>query len=318
MNKQQEILDNGVLVSVVIVNYNGARFIRDCLESVAKHVELPHEVIVVDNASGDESCEIVSEEFPEVRLIALEDNYGFSCGNNIGARAASGRYLLLLNVDTVLESSIAPAIEMLESDEKIGVLGSRLSYADGSLQPSIGYEHTALRLTLSWLGLGRFKSAPRIFKRFEPSPAYYDKVRRDLDWVSGAFLITPLSLWGRLNGLDEAYFMYIEDVDYCKRAREAGFEVCYTPSVRVTHYEGSDRPWIGEGALYSTMDSYLHYSGKFHGHAAKDVLRYSLGVVMLLRSAAFALSSWLTRSKVHSDKATAFFKVSRALIGGGR
>ena len=149
------IFCSDVSLSILIVNYNGRDFLGPCLESIRKYVAVPFEVIVVDNASHDGSVDYLIKNYPDVRVIASQVNTGFSGGNNLAARDATGRYLLLLNNDTVVCSSIDPLIHLMELNEDAGVLGCRLSYGNGKQQESIGYKPNVLSLVCSWTPLSR-------------------------------------------------------------------------------------------------------------------------------------------------------------------
>ncbi|GAB64077.1 MAG: glycosyltransferase family 2 protein [Candidatus Jettenia sp.] len=301
-------------LSILIINYNKKDYLSECLESINRHVCIQHEVIVVDNASSDDSCEFVRENFPDVNLIASKRNLGFSGGNNLGAAHAKGEILLLLNNDTRLISSLSPAINKFDTHKQLGVLGCRMYYGDGSFQPSFGFEHDPLRQVLSWLGLGSYLLLPNIFKRVDVDERRYSFYQYDVAWVSGAFMMTRRDLWEKLGGLDERYFMYVEDVDYCKRVRETGYRVCYTPYVKIIHYQGAGSAWIGENALLNTKRSYLLYTKKFYGKYSVVFLRTGLCIVMFLRAIAFYFLSLFSKSIVAKEKAKAFMKVSFQLL----
>lgn len=301
------------LVSVIIVNYNGKRFLDECIGSVRKNAGCPHEIILVDNASTDESAEYVEKNFPGVRLVRSKKNLGFTAGNNLGARSAKGKYLLLLNNDTRLLTSLTPAVREFDNDTKLGALGCRMYFNGGGFQASTGYEHTPLRILLTWTGLYRLTSST-LFREIDEDETRYKRFRKDADWVTGAFLMTPKSLWDSLGGLDENFFMYVEDGDYCKRVRQAGFKVAYTPEVEIIHYRGGGRAaWGGEKALLNQMDSYAVYTRKFHGRLALIWLRCALGAVMACRALAyFSLS--MTGGPEMKEKRRAFFKAALRLF----
>lgn len=293
-----------ILLSIIIVNYNGRRYLADCLASISEHASCSYEIIVVDNASTDGSREYLREHFPHVRLIESEKNLGFSGGNNLGAKASKGSLLLLLNNDTRLTSSLAPAVNEFDTDKQLGVLGCRMSYGNGAFQPSVGFEHTPLRVVLSWIGIGGFSFAPRIFKRVDDEESHYT-IPLEGAWVSGAFLMTRRDIWEELSGLDERYFMYIEDVDYCKRSRMTGYKVAYTPSVTIIHYEAGGKSWIGDRALTDSMRSYIVYFDKFSNRYAALFVRAGLSVVMSGRAFAYSLGSLIFKSPVYGEKAAA-------------
>jgi GT2 family glycosyltransferase len=242
-------------------------------------------------------------------------NLGFAAGNNLGVRHASGELLLLLNNDTQCLGSLVALVAVMR-DRSVGVAGCMLRYADGRLQYSIGFEHTPSRIVLSWLGLGRFAGAARCFKRVESRADYYVDYRPEVDWVSGACLLTRRALWQRLGGFDETFFMYCEDVDYCRRVRLAGYTVAYAPAGEVLHYEGAGKLWAGESTLLRTSRSYLLYVSKHFGRGVRVAVGLGLGSVFLARSlcygarAVLGRSAQLPREKFHAYARAAGFLVS--------
>lgn len=295
-----------VLLSIIIVNFNGERFVRPCLESIRDLVTCQYEVIFVDNASEDDSCGIVRREFPWVNLIESKVNTGFTGGNNAGALVARGDLLLLLNNDTVLQTDVQAAIDHFR-DHMIGIVGVRLRYADGRQQPSVGFEHTPWRIALSWLGLAKVAWLPSVFRRSEVAEGFYALAHRGVAWVSGAALLTRKNLWDSLRGLDEDFFMYVEDIDYCRRARDMGYCVVYEPSVLVLHHEGAGRRWIGEQALLRTMRSYKVYTRKHYGAASTCILSICLWLVMLARSLVYGAISVLSGDRIWYEKRRGYF-----------
>lgn len=302
------------ILSIIVVNHNGRRFLHDCLKSINEYAQCNHELIVVDNASTDGSCEYLREYFPQVRVIENDRNLGFSAGNNIGSALAQGELLLLLNNDTRLTTSLLPAIKEFAEDDRLGVLGCKIYHGDGGLQLSIGYELTPLRAVLSWTGLNSLRFAPSIFKRIENNEGRYATFR-ETAWLSGAFLMTRRSLWKKLGGLDERYFMYIEDVDYCKRVRVLGYKVAFTPAIEIIHHEGGGKAWIGEKALKDSMKSYVIYLKKFHNKHSPFFVRTGLGIIMIARALAYSIASFISGSHIYTEKKKAYFKTAQYLIG---
>jgi GT2 family glycosyltransferase len=300
-------------VSVLVVNFNGERLLAGCLDAIRQWVDVPHEVIVVDNGSDDGSVALIEAKYPEARLVRSERNLGFTGGNNLAAAHATAPLLLLLNADARLASALTAALELASRDE-VGAVGCRLTYPGGRLQASIGYEHTPVRLVASWLGLDRVRRAPALCHRTVTDPAHYDVEHRDVAWVSGACLITRAEVWRRLGGLDERYFMYVEDVDYCRRVRDLGLRVAYTPDTTVEHLEAGGRSWVGRRALLSTSRSYAIFTRKFYGGAAEILVRAALGLVFVLRAAAYQASTLATASPDVRDKAASYFAAGRALL----
>lgn len=294
------------MISVLIVNFNGIHLLRNCIEAVRAHAPIGTEIIVHDNGSSDGSASFVEQNFPDVRLSRSMDNLGFVGGNNAAARLALGSHLLLLNSDTIVRTSLKPMIDLLESDSAIWVVGCRLLYGDETVQESIGQRLGPLRLALSWAPLASRLNA---FRRTLPRRSrLYEAKRVDCDWVSGACLLTSSASWKMLGGLDQRYFMYMEDVDYCERVRRAGGKISYTAATVVTHLEGAGRPWIGRRAVLNTATSYTIYVSKFYGLTGRLLLRMLLPPVWWSRAAGHWLMHLLGKDAYGAEKATAYFR----------
>lgn len=301
-------------LSIIIVNYNGKHFLSDCLSSIKQHVSCSHEIILVDNASSDNSCDFIQKNFPEVTLIASPTNTGFTGGNNIGAKYAHGEFLLLLNNDTVLKTDIVAAIDQFR-DSTLGALGCRLVYGDGSFQPSYGYEHKPLRLILFWSGLGDLAKSIKFLNLSENNDQLYLSTHPSVAWVSGAFLLTRRSIWEQLSGLDETYFMYVEDVDYCKRVNALGYRTSYFPDVKIVHFGGGGRPWLGARGLHNTTRSYLIFMDKFYSRTEKLLLRLGLGIVFGIRATMYGFLALTKNSSVYKEKSVGFYSAVGLLLG---
>jgi hypothetical protein len=231
-------------LSVIVVSYNTKDLTKACIESVMNEgSKLDFEVIVVDNNSKDGSVTELKKlwrKYKNLKLIENKENSGFSKANNQGAREASGKYILLLNSDTVVKRfSFKRFIAFAEKKEDAGVVGARLLNPDGSLQASCFYFPTIKNAIREyWLGQkGLFdKYAPKGNKPVEVEAL-----------VGAAVLITPKALQ-KVGLLDERYFMYFEDVDYCRRVWEKGLKVYYLPEVRVLHYHGASGKKLADSA----------------------------------------------------------------------
>jgi len=201
---------------------------------------------------------------------------------------------------------------------EVGVAGCQLRYGDGRIQFSVGYEHTPARIVLSWLGFEKNYNMPKLFRRLETNPNFYQTSQSSVAWVSGACFATKRSLWNLVSGLDENYFMYCEDVDYCHRIREKGLLVSYVADTIVTHYEGAGKSWIGVGALLTTLGSYFYYTNKHFGSASARITSGLLSLVFALRASIFTLlagtTSKVDRRKLRILKAGGFATASRVAI----
>lgn len=227
-------------VSIIIVNWNVRELLRACLQSLRDAAGLPAarmQVIVVDNASADGSAAMVRDEFPEVVLLANQDNLGFGKANNQALPLCTGRHVLLLNPDTVvLHGAVARMLDMMDAEADLAVLGCRLLNGDGTLQRWTGGAYPRLlNLANHYFFLDRLLPAS-----WRPMPLYLDRdVAEDIevDWISGAcMLLNGAHLHGRLFNPD--YFMYGEDMELCHRLKTAGGRVVYTPRASIIHYQG--------------------------------------------------------------------------------
>ncbi|MEJ0020994.1 MAG: glycosyltransferase family 2 protein [Candidatus Doudnabacteria bacterium] len=218
-------------LSVIILNYNTKDFLQKCLGSVfASLTNSQFEVIVPDNGSIDGSIEMVKNNFPQVKLIENNANLGFSAGNNVALRQALGRYCLLLNSDTeVKPDTLDLSIKYMDAHQDVGVMGCKVLLPDGKL-------HEASRR--------RFPNPANAFLRlfgFRKFSGYnYQNIPVDremeVDSVVGAYLLIRKSVMDKIGLLDEEFFMYGEDLDWCWRVKEAGFKVVYYPGAEITHF----------------------------------------------------------------------------------
>jgi N-acetylglucosaminyl-diphospho-decaprenol L-rhamnosyltransferase len=259
-------------LSIIIVNWNVRDLLRDCLRSIeAGRDDLTLEVIVVDSASSDGSVEMVRAEFPWVHLMACVENVGFPRGNNIGLAKAAGAYLLLLNPDTlVLENALPAMVAYLRSQPEIGALGPKLLNPDGSIQSS--------RRRFPTLATGFFEStwlerlAPDVLKHYYALDLP-DDVTGDVDWVTGACIMVPRAAYETVGGLDEGYYMYSEELDWCRRIKESGRRVVYYPPARVIHHYGKSSEQAVTARHINFQRAKLRYFRKYHGRGAAMALR---------------------------------------------
>jgi GT2 family glycosyltransferase len=214
------------MVSLVILSYNKRDLTSSCLNSIFKHIPANEcEVIVVDNASSDDSVEYIKKHFPKVKLIENKKNSGFAGGCNIGAKHAKGDYILFLNNDAELSSDPLPKMtEVFENNSDAGIVGGLLVNHKGSLQRSFGSFYTVLNVAYLL-----FAGENGELKRFKSQAV------TSTDWVSGGFMLVKRSVFEKMKGFNESYFMYIEDMDLCYRIKKEGFEVYTTPYVKVKH-----------------------------------------------------------------------------------
>ncbi len=257
-------------MSIIILNWNTRDLLVECLLSAEKqagHLEI--ELIVVDNASTDDSLTVLQRDFPQVKVVASQVNVGFAAGNNLGVKEARGRYFLLLNTDAFLEpGALSKMVTLLDSSPDAGLCGARLINRDGSFQAS----HTSFpSLASEFLirsGLGRLLNG-----RHYPSRGP-DRARgpRPVDYVEGACLLCRPAAYEQVGGLDASFFMYAEEVDLCMALHRAGWTVWYHPEAEVIHFGGassSSRRPEREGDLYAST---VRYFNKHHGRSMASLV----------------------------------------------
>jgi len=229
-------------LSIVIVNYNTRQLLDDCLASIVA-AEAPAgglEVIVVDNASSDGSQALVREKYPAVQLIASEENRGFSAANNLGMDVANGRTILFLNSDTRLEpDALVKPLAYLDQQPKVGALTVRLIYPTGERDPD---NHRGF--PTPWNAICHFSGLSKLFPNDPRFNGYFQSYKNmqethPVDVIAGSYMLMPMALCRELGGWDETYFFYGEDIDFCYRIREAGYQIIYYPHVEVLHYKGA-------------------------------------------------------------------------------
>jgi len=269
-------------LSIVILSWNVCDLLRQCLKSVARdrplsadHPPLATEIIVVDNASSDGSVEMVRAEFPGVRLIANQANRGYTGGNNDGIAAATGRYVMILNPDTrVLDDALVAMVAYADAHPDVGVVGPQLLNPDGSVQSS--------RRRFPTLMTGLFEStwlqslAPRDVLRRYYVRDQPDAAIQEVDWLFGACFLVRREVIQQVGTLDEDFFMYSEEMDWCRRIRQAGWKVVYLPEAQVIHYGGKSSDQVAAQRHIYFQTSKVRYFRKHHGAWTAGMLRVAL------------------------------------------
>ena len=239
-------------LSVLIVTYNSKRLIDVLLTALARQLEgLDAEVVLVDNASHDGTADAVAERYPWVHLLRSPENLGFAAGNNLAAKSATGRMLLLLNPDALpAPGAIARGLQLMLADPQVGLGGGRLLGDDGSTQPSARMFPSLAQEFIVLSGLAAKYPRSRWFGRLDRTWADPDQPAT-IDWSPGAFVYIPHALFKTLNGFDERFFLYYEEVDLCRRIQAAGFRIQYWPELRISHIGGESARTV-EGAAVSS------------------------------------------------------------------
>lgn len=278
------------LLSVVIVTHNSEQFLEGCLSSVQSQVVTdPFEVIVVDNASEDGSRKLLLEKFDQVTLIKHATNRGFAAANNDGIQAVSGKFVLLLNVDTIVAPGAFQAmVSHLLADHRIGALGPKILNRDGSLQRT-GVSFPSLWSVLSEsLFLDILFPTSRLFGRHRRLFDSPDSIH-DVDYLQGSCLLLRKEALDECGVLDEKFFMYFEENDLCRRMKNNGWVVRYIPDAVITHFGGGSTGYYDQDRIAMFHRSYLLYLRK-HEHVVRGMLfRVLLFLRALVRAFLFVL-----------------------------
>jgi len=279
-------------LSIIIVNWNTRSDLSRCLASLRPcAARLDLEVVVVDNGSTDGSPQMVRREFPEVRLLPLGRNVGFAAGNNHALPRTSGRYRVLLNPDCIVhEGAMETLLAYADAHPECGLLGPRLLNGDGSLQPSCRAFPTIGALLFRNTFLDRWWP-DNPFARDYLMEGWEHDSPREVDWLSGACILARSEVVEQIGGLDERYYMYVEDMDWCLRAHRAGWQVVYLPTAAVTHLIGRSSDQRPAAMIRQHHVSMVKYVAKHYGIAAA-ALAWPL---IAARYAAIRSSAWLSR-----------------------
>jgi hypothetical protein len=300
-------------MSVIIVSWNTADLLEKCLRSLERHEPPPGEILVVDNASSDGSADGVRRQFPRVTLLPQSVNLGYVRANNLALPATQGRYLLLLNPDTeVLPGALESLATFLEGHPRAGIAGPPLWNPDGSHQPSVQLAPTLrtefLRHTM--------------LHRVVPNRERREGVRRDtrpVEAITGAALCIRRECWEGIGPLDETIFMFYEDTDWCRRARDAGWEVWYVNGPGVLHHKGAAS--TGAARTRTLLDSLrgsVQYFRKHQGEEAVVGLRAIALLGAILRSVRSLVLLILGRERPDQRaRLAAYFRIARWALKGG-
>ena len=299
------------ILSIVIVNYKQRDYTAQCLESLrAAAPALDHEIILVDNASADGSADWLAEHYPEVRLIRSPENRGIAGGNNLGIRAARGRYVLLLNNDTLVQpGTLEEAVAYLEAHPDVAGVGGNLLNPDGSFQSGCVDFHSLGQVFLIVTKLGP------LFRRYYPSHPPAD-TPREVDWMSTAFMAFRREALEQVGLVDEEFFIYSDETDLQYRLRQAGWKIVYLPTLRTIHFGGKSlSPWRRRHLFYRGLLLFFQkHLGPGHTVALRLLLAGTSVAKILLWSPVW-LSPW-TRERAQVELASNV-RVLRLSLGSG-
>ncbi|MCO6453147.1 MAG: glycosyltransferase family 2 protein [Caldilineales bacterium] len=262
-------------ISILIVSWNVRDLLLKCLAALpaAGGSERSYEIIVVDNASSDGTVQAVIQAFPEVHVIANKENRSFTSGNNQALAKARGDYLFLLNPDAEPDpGSIAELWRYLEANPGVGIAGPRLRYPDGSVQSSRRRFPTLPVLFTESAVVQEYLPGLSLFRRYYLADQA-DDIPQTVDWIVGAAMFARRQVYEQIGGLDESFFMYSEELDWCRRAVEAGWQVGYVPAAGIVHYEGKSSEQVMASRHVRFFSSRVLYTRKYYGSFWAETLR---------------------------------------------
>ncbi|MCP3903382.1 MAG: glycosyltransferase family 2 protein [Planctomycetes bacterium] len=281
-------------LTIVIVSWNTCPLLRSCLRSVYERLgPLAAEVIVVDNASDDGSAEMVEREFPGVHLIANRDNRGFAAANNQALPIARGRYVLLLNPDTVvLDDVLKQTVRYADAHRDVAVVGCRVMRSDTEIQRTCFRFPSVLNTLLDGLGLTALCPGSSIAGR-SAYGGWARDTERDVDVVSGMYMLVRREAIDAVGLLDEDFFVYGEETDWCRRFRNAGWRAVFIPAGRILHVDGGRQSTnqVSIRMFVQLQKSLLIYHRKHSGAVRATVVRLLLAASMLTRWAWWTVSA---------------------------
>ncbi|PLW67044.1 glycosyltransferase family 2 protein [Pseudohalioglobus lutimaris] len=268
-------------LSVIVVNWNTSELLKNCLESIYSNLDkkLRIEIVVVDNASSDDSVAMVKACFPRVKLIENNQNVGFARANNQAVGVATGKYLLLLNSDTiVLDDGALEVLGFMEENPEVGIVTAKLQYEDGEFQPPYrrfpGFWGTFWRNTFRRIRSTNSAGQKRfLYSDLDPESVH------EVDWGTGAYLYVSRSLVTGGKIFNEDIFMYYEDTILCKRAGEEGFRVMYLPFAPVIHLRDRSASKVKLHSLKYSFQGSIIYIRHIYGPVVSAVYRYAVRVV---------------------------------------
>ena len=277
-------------LSIIVVNWNTRELLRQCLRSIHATIgtsAIEFEILVVDNASVDGSADMVASEFPDAHLINNTTNVGFAKANNQAVRVARGKCVLLLNSDAVLlPGAVSAMLRVFEQQPEVAIVGAQLLNPDGTFQGSFADFPSLTGELLLATRLARF-----VYSAAYPNyPAEQSQAPRSVDWVSGACLMARAAAIADVGPLDEDYFMYTEETDWCYRMRRAGWLVFYEPGAKVIHFGSQSSKRVPERRRSMIYQTKWLFMRKHRGRFAAEVFRGALLVVSALK-----LVLWATR-----------------------
>ena len=271
-------------ISIIMVSWNVLDLLRQSLRSIrlqGSDDKRQMEIIVVDNASSDGSVKMLHDEFPDVRVIANSQNLGFTRGNNQALEIAQGRCFFLINPDTQLHPHALENLSAyMDAHPRVGIIGPRLVYGDGAPQSSRRRFPALATAFLESTKLQEWFPRNRTLTHYYMLDTSDDEIQT-VDWINGSAMFVRREVYDQLGGFDEGFFMYSEELDWCYRVKQAGWQIVYLPTAQVTHYEGKSSEQATPQRVIYFHSSKVRFFRKYHGRFVAVILRLFLLLMYL-------------------------------------
>jgi len=296
-------------LSIIIVSFNTKKFTKETIDSVIKNTKgISYEIIVIDNDSSDGSKGLLqdySKRYKNLIYIQAGENLGFGRANNLGIEKSKGKYILLLNSDTKLEKNIFPEmIKYMDSHTKIGVSTCSLLNEDKTLQGTGGGFPTLGRVFAWMFFIEDIPFIEKLFIPFHPMHpmSFYKggsiyKNKREMDWITGAFMLIRRKVIEDVGMFDKDYFMYVEETEFCYRIKEAGWDIWYLPKWSIIHYGGASEE--GEFSLLSEYKGVKLFYKKYMNTFSNLILRILLKLGSFVRIIFFTIIGKIDHAKIY-------------------
>lgn len=295
-------------LSIVILSYNTKNITDRCLSKLKKSIRYCKnklkneiEVIVVDNNSSDNSPEMIKRKYPWVKLIVSRTNTGFSRGNNIGMKASSKPFILLINSDTfVKENTLFQALGYFENNPECDLMGCRLILRDDKTQISVGFLPTPINIVLWISGLQILPFLDKFTQPFHPRNQSFVQDEKQVEWAMGAFFLMKRDVFTKTGGFNESIFMYGEEVEWCKRIKDLGFKMFYVPSIEVIHLDKASSNFNLEKPFFKEIKGTFRY---FQLHYPNDYtwIKIVIKCFLALRLVIFTILNNKTRTRAYRE-----------------
>jgi len=302
-----------VELSIIIINWNTRQLLKECLESVRDHApQCAHEVLVVDNASGDGSQAMVKQEFPQYTLIENDTNRGFAAANNQAMVIARGSNILLLNSDTLVHGNVLEeSVRYLREHADVGAMGCRVLNTDGTVQLTCSQFPSLWNQVLMASGLWKLRW-PKYFGKYLMTDWQRDS-ERDVDTISGCYLLVRTSIVRQVGMLDENFFFFGEETDWCLRMRQAGWKLRLAPVGTITHHGSASVRKLNHKRDVMLSGAMIRLQLKHNGVIAASACWLITAAFNASRAAYWTLRSAIVPSEGASSRATHFRRVVGAL-----